>query len=117
MHPTDVLSIELLQWRACFISWCANRAGLLKISGQLVLVPKSVAVAQYPSFYQAENRFRDKSIYTPKRGDIFINKSNGASHVGIVTGYDPSTKMFTKIEEISLMIRSKSFQDQLQLPA
>lgn len=85
-------------WCACFISWCANKAGLLKISGQLGLVPKKVAVAQYLSFYQAENRFGDKSNYTPKRGDIFINKSNGASHVGIVTGYDPSTKMFSTIE-------------------
>ncbi|WP_394527635.1 CHAP domain-containing protein [Lacrimispora sp. JR3] len=52
----------------------------------------------YLSFYQAENRFGGKSNYTPKRGDIFINKSNGAAHVGIVTGYDPSTKMFSTIK-------------------
>ncbi|GLB28817.1 hypothetical protein LAD12857_07400 [Lacrimispora amygdalina] len=85
-------------WCACFVSWCANKAGLLNVSGQLGLVPKSVAVSQYLSFYQAENRFGDKSVYTPKRGDVFINKSNGASHVGIVTGYDSSAKTFTTIE-------------------
>lgn len=85
-------------WCACFVSWCANKAGLLHVSGQLGLVPKSVAVSQYLSFYQAENRFGDKSTYTPKRGDIFINKSNGASHVGIVTGYDSSAKTFSTIE-------------------
>lgn len=85
-------------WCACFISWCANKAGLLNVSGQLGLVPKSVSVAQYLSFYQAQNRFGDKSTYTPKRGDVFINKSNGASHVGIVTGYDSDSKTFTTIE-------------------
>lgn len=85
-------------WCACFVSWCANKAGLLNVSGQLRLVPKSVAVAQYLSFYQEKNRFGDKLTYTPKRGDVFINKSNGASHVGIVTGYDSSSKTFTTIE-------------------
>ena len=85
-------------WCACFISWCANKAGLLNVSGQLGLVPKSVSVSQYLSFYQAENRFGDKSSYIPKRGDIFINKSNGASHVGIVTGYDSSERTFSTIE-------------------
>ncbi len=85
-------------WCACFVSWCANKAGILNVSGQLGLVPKSVAVAKYLSFYQAQNRFGDKSTYTPKRGDVFINKSNGASHVGIVTSYDPNSKTFTTIE-------------------
>jgi peptidoglycan hydrolase-like protein with peptidoglycan-binding domain len=85
-------------WCACFISWCANKAGLLNVSGQLGLVPKSVSVAQYLLFYQEQNRFGDKATYTPKRGDIFINKSNGASHVGIVTGYDHNSKTFTTIE-------------------
>lgn len=85
-------------WCACFVSWCANKAGLLNVSGQLGLVPKSVSVAQYLAFYQEQNRFGDKSTYTPKRGDIFIKKSNGASHVGIVTGCDPDSNTFTTIE-------------------
>lgn len=85
-------------WCACFISWCANKAGILNVSGQLGIVPKSVRVADYLSFYQEQNRFGDKNEYQPKRGDIFIRKSNGASHVGIVTGYDPQTHMYTTIE-------------------
>ncbi len=70
----------------------------INVSGQLGIVPKSVRVADYLSFYQEQNRFGDKNEYQPKRGDIFIRKSNGASHVGIVTGYDPQTHMYTTIE-------------------
>ncbi len=57
-------------WCACFVSWCANKAGLLNVSNQLGLVPKSVAAAEYLSFYQGKNRFGDKTVYKPKRGDI-----------------------------------------------
>ena len=39
-----------------------------------------------------------KQVSQPKRGDIFIKKSNGCSHVGIVTGYNPETKEYTTIE-------------------
>lgn len=85
-------------WCACFVSWCANKAGLLNVSGQLGLVPKSVAVAEYLSFYDSQNRLGLKSSYQPKRGDIFIRKSNGSSHVGIVTGYNPDTNEYTTIE-------------------
>lgn len=85
-------------WCACFVSWCANKAGLLNVTGQLKLVPKSVSVAQYLSYYQTQNRFGDKATYIPKRGDVFIKKSNGSSHVGIVTGYNPQTKEYSTIE-------------------
>ena len=57
-----------------------------------------VSVAEYSSFYDSQNRFRPKNSYQPKRGDIFIKKSNGCSHVGIVTGYNPETKEYTTIE-------------------
>ena len=85
-------------WCACFVSWCANKAGLLNVPEQLGLVPRSVSVAEYLSFYDSQNRFRPKNSYQPKRGDIFIKKSNGCSHVGIVTGYNPETKEYTTIE-------------------
>lgn len=85
-------------WCACIVSWCANKAGLLNVSNQLGLVPQSVAVAEYLSFYQGKNRFGDKTVYKPKRGDIFIKKSNGSSHVGIVTGYNAQTNEYTTIE-------------------
>ncbi len=57
-----------------------------------------VSVANYLAFYQAQNRFGDKANYIPKRGDIFIRKSNGVSHVGIVTGYNSETNEYTTIE-------------------
>lgn len=85
-------------WCACFVSWCANKAGILNVSGQLGLVPKTTRVSKVLTFYKEQNRFGDKTTYSPKRGDVFINKANGYSHVGIVTGYDLNSKTFTIIE-------------------
>lgn len=91
-------SLQGNAWCACFVSWCANKAGLLNVSSQLGLIPKSVSVKDYLDFYQSQNRFGDKNSYQPKRGDIFIKKSNGSSHVGIVTSFNPKTNEYTTIE-------------------
>lgn len=72
-------------WCAMFVSWCADKAGISKD-----IVPKCSAVSQFLDFYKGKGLFQSKGSYTPKAGDIFINKSNGASHTGLVVSSDES---------------------------
>ena len=87
-------------WCACFVSWCANKAGLLAgEAGQLALIPRTTAVQEVLDFYADNFRLEPSGgEYIPQRGDIFINKKLNYSHVGIVTGYDPDTREFSTIE-------------------
>ena len=75
-------------WCAMFVSWCLAQAGVQGI--------KSAAVSGLLSQAQAQGRFMPKGTYVPGRGDIFLNKSNGQSHTGFVTGASDSA--FTTIE-------------------
>ena len=85
-------------WCACFVSWCAYKAGILDIEGQARVVPRSVSVAAYCDYYIKNSRIGYPGKYIPKRGDVFILKKSGASHVGIVTGYDISVQKYSTIE-------------------
>ena len=79
-------------WCAVFVSWCANQAGV-----PTSVIPKTASVSTLHSFFQGAGLFQPKGNgYKPKAGDILIQKSNGASHTGIVTG--SSGGSFTTIE-------------------
>lgn len=79
-------------WCAVFVSWCANQAGV-----PTSVIPKTASVSTLHSFFQGAGLFQPKGNgYKPKAGDILIQKSNGASHTGIVTGYSGGS--FTTIE-------------------
>ena len=69
-------------WCAVFVSWCANQAGV-----PTSVIPKTASVSTLHSFFKGAGLFQPKGNgYSPKAGDILIQKSNGASHTGIVTG-------------------------------
>lgn len=80
------------EWCAMFVSYVCNKAGV-----PTSVVPKTAAVQVLYDFAKSNRRFKAKnSGYTPKGGDIMIQKSNGASHTGIVISSSGTT--FTTIE-------------------
>lgn len=67
-------------WCAMFVSYVCDKAGV-----PTSVVPKTAAVQTLYDFAKNNRRFKAKdSGYKPKGGDIMIQKSNGASHTGIV---------------------------------
>lgn len=77
-------------WCAAFVSWALAQAG---VSGL-----KSAAVSGLMSQAQSMGVYQDKnSGYIPGYGDVFFNKSNGASHTGFVVS-STSSGSFTTIE-------------------
>lgn len=76
-------------WCAIFVSWCAAHAGI-----STGVIPKMASVSSYMSWYKARKKFRYKGSYRPKCGDLMIQKSAGASHVGIVIKSD-SNRFYT----------------------
>lgn len=74
-------------WCAMFVSYVCNKAGV-----PTSVVPKTAAVQTLYDFARNNRRFKAKdSGYEPKGGDIMIQKSNGASHTGIVISSSGST--------------------------
>lgn len=74
-------------WCAMFVSYVCDKAGV-----PTSVVPKTAAVQTLYDFAKNNRRFKAKdSGYKPKGGDIMIQKSNGASHTGIVISSDEST--------------------------
>ena len=74
-------------WRA----WCADFVSYAaKLAGQTKAIPKNASVAGLRTAINGAggNEYSKAKVqngsYVPKRGDIIIFKSNGASHVGIV---------------------------------
>lgn len=76
-------------WCAIFVSWCAAHTGI-----STSVIPKTASVSSYMSWYKARKKFRYKGSYRPKCGDLMIQKSAGASHVGIVIKSD-SNRFYT----------------------
>lgn len=66
-------------WCVVFIGWCFSQAGLS-------LFPRTASVVCVLDYAKENGYFKSKGSYTPKAGDIMIQQSGGASHVGIVTG-------------------------------
>ena len=79
-------------WCAAFVAWCANQAGV-----STSIIPKAASVSELQYFFQKKGQYKAKnSGYKPQPGDIMIQKSNGASHTGIVISSNSSS--FTVIE-------------------
>ncbi len=87
-----------VHWCACFVSWCANEAGVDKS-----VILHSPAVDSFYNFFTKANLFHTiDSGYIPQPGDLIIwergKNANGWSHVGIVEKVDPDTGQVYTIE-------------------
>jgi len=84
-------------WCAMFVSWAADKAGLLNS-----VVPRHASTSQGVAAYKAKDMYSPRSSgYIPKEGDAiyFQNPSTGRmQHVGIVVAYDPATKRVYTVE-------------------
>ena len=81
-------------WCAMFVSYCAQKAGLLDN-----LVPRFASVNSGIKWYKEHNRYKSiDSEYEPKAGDIIFFESNGQKHTGIVTAFDSEKNMVYTIE-------------------
>lgn len=77
------------EWCACFVSWCADKAGLIGLGK----VPKFSAVIDGIKWYKDNGLWKNKN-YTPNSGDlIFFDWQNDgkADHVGIVEKIEGNT--------------------------
>lgn len=70
-------------WCAMFVTWSADSAGIPES-----VIPRTSDVIDFLTWSKAKGVFKEKGSYIPEAGDIFINKSNGASHTGIVVSSD-----------------------------
>lgn len=77
-------------WCAVFISWCADQAGI-----PTNIIPRTASVSNLQTFFINQGLYKNKG-YNPNPGDIMIQKSNGASHTGIVIESNGAT--FSTIE-------------------
>lgn len=66
-------------WCVVFIGWCFSQAGLS-------IFPRTASVVCVLDYAKKNGYFKAKGSYTPTPGDVMIQQSGGASHVGIVTG-------------------------------
>lgn len=90
-------------WCACFVSWCANEAGLID-SG---IVPKAAAVRAYHRFYADKGRFHYASEeYTPQPGDFIVFGAD--THIGIVQ-YVENGRVVTIEGNTSDAVHSRSY--------
>lgn len=81
-------------WCAVFVSWCADRAGIL---GDLV--PCECACINVKKYYVDEGRYHEAGNYNPQVGDVFVHLNDDSTgHVGIVAAYDVDTKKIYTIE-------------------
>lgn len=87
------LQYELLDWCAMYVVWSANQAGI-----PTTIIPRQALVLNVMTYYIEINRFYYKENYEPKRGDLIIFMSSGASHIGIVTSYNKTTKTVYTVE-------------------
>ena len=78
------------EWCAMFVSWCANRAGIL-----YSVVPKYEGCEAGADWYRRMNRYGRRGKYTPKPGDVifFYDESKSAPyyHTGIVEYVEGNT--------------------------
>lgn len=80
---------ERQEWCACFVSWCADQAGLI----QKEAVPKFSVCTDGVAWFQARGKWRSGgSVPTPGTIIFFDWDHDGASdHVGIVESCDGTT--------------------------
>lgn len=79
-----------VEWCACFVSWCANEAGLIETG----VIPKFAACeSQGVAWFKARGQWQDGG-YTPAPGEIIFFDWGGdgsADHVGIVESVTDGT--------------------------
>lgn len=82
-------------WCAMFVSWCADRAGIIDTK-----VPRFASVQSGKKWYIENKSYQSReSGYVPKAGDvIFFKNKKGQNHVGIVVAYDKEKNMVYTIE-------------------
>lgn len=80
---------ERQEWCACFVSWCADQAGLI----QKEAVPKFSVCTDGVAWFQAKGKWQSGgSVPTPETIIFFDWDHDGASdHVGIVESCDGTT--------------------------
>ena len=80
---------ERQEWCACFVSWCADQAGLI----QKEAVPKFSVCTDGVAWFQAKGKWQSGgSVPTPGTIIFFDWDHDGASdHVGIVESFDGTT--------------------------
>lgn len=80
---------ERQEWCACFVSWCADQAGLI----QKEAVPKFSVCTDGVAWFQAKGKWQSRgSVPTPGTIIFFDWDHDGASdHVGIVESCDGTT--------------------------
>lgn len=94
---------DVTPWCACFVSWCANEAGLID-SG---IVPKAAAVRAYHRYYADKGRFHYASEgYTPQPGDFIVFGAD--THIGIVQ-YVENGRVVTIEGNTSDAVHSRSY--------
>lgn len=84
-------------WCAMFVSWCADKAGILE-----ELVPKHSYTPSGVSWFENKNKYENRGNgYNPRAGDVvyFYSSSKGrVGHVGIVVAYDLQNDTLYTIE-------------------
>lgn len=71
-------------WCAVFVSWCANKAGMLD-----KFIPKTASCTTGMEWYSSKGWYKKRGSYTPQAGDVIY--FGGGSHTGIVKSCDGST--------------------------
>lgn len=73
-------------WCICFISWCANKAGI-----DTSIIQKTASAGTLRNFYINKGLYESRSAHTPKVGDIIFFGRSGVSHGGVVVAVNGNT--------------------------
>ena len=78
------------EWCACFVSWCAEQAGVLN-----TCIMKSISCTEQSDWFRSKGWWQGAG-YTPRAGDIIYydwdpEEGNGTDHVGIVETVNGTT--------------------------
>jgi len=82
-------------WCAMFVSWAADRAGMLNNT-----VPKHASTSRGAAAYKEKGLYATRaSGYIPREGDaIYFSRGGRMFHVGIVVAFDPETNRVYTVE-------------------
>ena len=75
-----------VEWCACFVSWCANKDGVLDTK-----IPKFALCSDGAEWFVQHGQWAKRGDTTPVAGDIIFfswNSNSRINHVGIVIGSD-----------------------------
>lgn len=81
-----------VEWCACFVSWCANKDGVLNTK-----IPKFASCTEGARWFVEQKQWAKRGATTPVAGDIIFfswDSDRNIDHVGIVIGSD-NTNVYT----------------------